>query len=144
MSLVKGVQKFTDLLKHLKDDASARVQMLVDGQFDSDTPDIYDVQSLATDADIDQGFDRADLNNAFKDEQAGSFTVAKKIGISAQADVIAGLHKAAIFRFRPRIKALIIGGLRDAGQTTPYGYISFAMEQLPLTEQTDSEGDSGE
>lgn len=142
MSLVKGVEKFTDLVKHLKDDAQARVSLLTEGNFGGDTPDVFDVTGL-TDEAIDQGFDRQDLNDAFKEEQKGKFTVAKKIGISAQADVIAGLHKAAIFRFRSRIKSLVIGGLRDAGQTTPHGYISFAMEQLPLSEQTDSESNSG-
>lgn len=144
MTAVKGVKLYLDLVKHLKDDAAARVEMLVSGVFDGDTPDVFDLQSADSDNDINSGFDRSDLNDGFKEDQKQQFTVAQKIGISAQADFIAGIHKASLVRFRSRIKSLIVGGLRDAGQTTAHGYISFALQQLPLMEQTSTGADSGE
>jgi len=143
MTVVKGVKLYLDLVKHLKDDAEARVEMLVSGAFAGDTPDVLELTSAESDDDINQAFDRSDLDNAFKEEQKEQFTVAKKIGISAQADFIAGIHKASLVRFRSRIKSLIVGGLRDAGQTTSHGYISFALQQLPLTEQTSTGADGG-
>lgn len=138
MSLEQAAEAYTQLLEQLKTEAQNRVRAMVDGDFGLDQPEALTVESVASEDAIDQAFDRQELNEAFKQGIEQGLTAAQKIGISAQSDVIAGLHKAMTVRHRSRIKSMVYGGLREAGQTTAKGYISFVMAQLPLMERTEN------
>ena len=136
MSLERAEQIYLDVVESLQSDAESHVTALTEGEFGTDTPDVFKVEKIDTDEDIADGFDRSAINDKFKRLAAqNDFSVAKKLSLAYQTEIVCVFHKAAILRCRPRIKSLVVGALRDAGQTTTHGYIKFAMQQLPLTGQ---------